>query len=83
MKDAFTAALADVVQHQVELTSTIEFQVSNQAAQGASDIDINEVLCMLGQFNAKVNRLIGQLAARYDENAERLAPASHTDASSI
>lgn len=63
MKDAFTAGLADVVQHQVELTSIIESQVSDQAAQWASDGDLDEVLCMLGQFNALVNRLIGQLAA--------------------
>lgn len=83
MKDAFTAALADVFQRQVELTSTIESQVSDQTAQGASDGDIAEVLCMLGQFNAQVNRLIGQLAARYDENTDRLNPASQTDASSI
>ncbi|MBP2870040.1 MULTISPECIES: hypothetical protein [Pseudomonas] len=83
MKDVFTAALADVVQDQVELTSTIESHVSGQTTQGASDGDIDEVLCMLGQFNAQVNRLIVQLAARYDENAGRLNPASQTDASSI
>lgn len=83
MKDAFTAALANVVQHQVELTSTIESQISDKAAQGASDGDIDEVVFMLGQFNAQVNRLIRQLATRYDENTERLDAASHADASSI
>lgn len=67
----------------VELTSTIESQVSDQAAHGASDGDIDEVLCMLGQFSAQVNSLIGQLAARYDENVDGLNPASQTDASSI
>ena len=32
MKDAFTAALSEVVQHQIELTSTIESLLNVQAS---------------------------------------------------
>lgn len=74
MKDAFTTAYSDVVRHQVELTSTIESLMSDKAARGASIDEVDKVLCMLDQFNAQVNRMSSQLAARYDEAAEKATP---------
>jgi len=74
MKDAFTTAYSDVVQHQVELTSTIESVICDQAARGAFTDEVDKVLCMLDQFNAQVNSLSSRLAARYDETAEKATP---------
>ncbi len=82
MKDVFTTALSEVVQHQVELTSTIESLLSDNACQKTSNHKVDEVRCMLALFNAEVCALANRLAARHDENLEIRATPSHTDASS-
>lgn len=81
MKDSFTTAYSDVIQHQVELTSAIQSLIFDQAARGASIDEVNKVLCMLDQFNAQVNRLSSQLTARYDETAEEVTSAHPTGTS--
>lgn len=68
MKDAFTAALSDVVQHQVELTSTIESLLSGQTPQDSCNPEVDGVRRMLAQLNVEVRALASRLAARYDEN---------------
>jgi len=66
MKDAFTAALSDVVKNQVELTSTIESFLGQALSQGGNVADADQVQGRLDSFNAQVNELIKALAERYD-----------------
>jgi hypothetical protein len=66
MKDAFTAALSDVVQNQVELTSTIESLLGQALSEGRDAAETNQVQGRLDSFNAQVNALIQALAERYD-----------------
>lgn len=67
MKDAFTAADSDLVQNQIELTSSIESILAQAASSGASANQITEVGQMLEAFNAKVNQLAKRLAALHDK----------------
>lgn len=82
MKDAFTAALSEVVQHQIELTSTIDSLLNDQASQEISSHGVDEVRSMLVQFNAQVSALANRLAACYDENLERHITPVQADVSS-
>ncbi|MFJ5300913.1 hypothetical protein ACIQAL_30860 [Pseudomonas sp. NPDC088368] len=66
MKDAFTAALSDVVQNQVELTSTIESFLGQALSQGGNVTEADQVQGRLDSFNAHVNALIKALAERFD-----------------
>lgn len=66
MKDAFTAALSDVVQNQVELTSTIESLLGQALSEGRDAAETNQAQGRLDSFNAQVNALIQALAERYD-----------------
>lgn len=82
MKDAFTAALSEVVQHQIEMTSTIDSLLNDQASQQTSSHEVDEVRSKLVQFNAQVSALANRLAACYDENLERPITRVQTDVSS-
>lgn len=66
MKDAFTAALSDVIQNQVELTSTIESLLDQALSQDGDGDEVDQVKSQLDDFNAQVNALIQALAESYD-----------------
>lgn len=79
MKDAFTAALSDVVQHQAELASTLESLLSHTTTLGASHSDADGIRSMLAHLNAQVNALAKNLAAQHDQNVELSDHLSYTD----
>ncbi|MFJ5298639.1 hypothetical protein ACIQAL_19155 [Pseudomonas sp. NPDC088368] len=68
MKDAFTAAHSDLIQNQIELTSSIESVLAEAASSKATANQITEVGQMLEAFNAKLNQSAKRLAALHDKS---------------
>ncbi|MFJ3681404.1 hypothetical protein [Pseudomonas sp. NPDC090208] len=70
MKDPFTAALSDVIQNQIELTSTIESLLDQSLSHDAGGTNANEIQSRLDNLNTHVDALVKRLAAKHDQDRE-------------
>jgi hypothetical protein len=66
MKDTLTTAYSDLIQNQIELTSTVQSMIDEATSRGVSVVHINELRKRMESFESHLNALSKQLIEDYD-----------------
>lgn len=66
MKDAITTAYNDLIQNQIELTSTLQSLIDEAASRGVSATHITDLQERLESFDSQINALSKSLMERRD-----------------
>lgn len=73
MKDAITTAYNDLIQNQIELTSTLQSLIDEAASRGVSATHITDLQERMESFDSQINGLSKSMMERHDsmENCQR------------
>ena len=73
MKDAITTAYNDLIQNQIELTSTLQSLIDEAASRGVSTTHITDLQERMESFGSQINGLSKSMMERHDsmENCQR------------